>query len=442
MKKAMSEHESVIDRFGIGRGARMKDIAIYVLVILSFLLVASKALFNIPAALIAMFGMYLIFRDGTIRSDQGYRYFLVAWLCLWLPMLMSLPDAVNFERSLKTVFSYIKFPLVGAGLIWAIRRSPSLESRVMLFVSLALAAYSVDMLWQLYRGYDLLGFPLSDAGRLTGPSSDDKLAIAMGAFMPLVLESIVRFKKIRWLMLLATMLVAVAILLSGQRGGILSGFVGSGLWLTHYVIYRSTRKIRIFAILALFIVIISTPLVIDVAKTLPGRHAQSLLIFEGDLASIDAALGRRVGLWLASTHLFQQHPINGIGPRGFRFALEKKEEAFKLTGVEGSKPYVATHPHLVILEVAVETGILGIVGYCLFVWWIFRSLRPLRDKTLEVTWACALAAAIFPLNMSMALYGTYWSHIVLLLLAFTVAQIPREPRMTSCTMEQFRDGRT
>jgi O-antigen ligase len=398
---------------------RMKGIAILSLVLLSFWLIASTALFNIPVALIALLGLILLIRDGSIRDDQSYRYYLIAWLCLWLPMVLSLPDAVNFERSLKTVFSYVKFPLVGVGLIWAIRRDSTLEPRVMLFVSLALGVYSIDMLWQMHRGHDFLGFPLSTAGRLTGPSSDDKLAIAMGVFIPLVLESAVRFTKIRWLMLLVAVLVLVAIILSGQRGGILTGLVGSCLWFMHYIAYRATRTVRIIAMSLLLIGVISTPWMLDVAKTLPGRHGQTLLILEGDLVSIDTALSRRVGLWLASSFLFQQHPINGIGPRGFRYALEEKGEAFERTGIEGSEPYVSTHPHLVILEIAAETGVFGILGYFLFFWWVLHGLRPLRNKTKEVAWISALAAACFPLNMSMAIYGTYWSHVILLSLAFT-----------------------
>jgi O-antigen ligase len=404
----------------LGRADRLKDYAILVLILLSFWLIPSKALFNIPAALTAMLGLYLLFRDENLRSDRSYRHFLLAWLCLWLPMVMSLPDAVNFERSLSTVLAYVKFPLVGAGMIWAIRRRASLEPRVMLLVSAVFAAYSVDMLWQWHSGQDLLGYPTS-WGRLTGPSSDDKMAIAMGVFVPLILESAIRFRRIRWLMLLAATVVAVAILLSGQRGAILTGMVGSGLWFSHYLIYRAGRGARVFAMVSVLLVIVTTPWLLDSARSIHVKFGQSLLVLEGDLASIDTALSRRVGLWLAGGYLFQQHPINGIGPRGFRFALEKKGEAFARTAIAGKEPLVATHPHLVLLEIAVECGVFGIVGYGILIWWVLRSLRPLEKRTEEVAWASCLVAACFPLNMSMAIYSTYWSHVVLLSFAFFFA---------------------
>ena len=58
--------------------------------------------------------------------------------------------------------------------------------------------------------------------------------------------------------------------------------------------------------------------------------------------------------------IFRAHWINGVGPRGFREVHAEYAPAHD--------PYVQTgrsltHPHMFVLEIAAETGIVGLIGY-------------------------------------------------------------------------------
>ena len=65
--------------------------------------------------------------------------------------------------------------------------------------------------------------------------------------------------------------------------------------------------------------------------------------------------------------IFKEHPVNGIGPRGFRFVyheyakldddnIETKSDRLNYLFSLNLPP---THPHLLILEVLAETGVIG-----------------------------------------------------------------------------------
>lgn len=396
---------------------RQQGVVVTLLILLSFWLLASKAMFNAPLAVLALMGIVVLVRHRELRQDPGWRLFLLAWLCIWLPQVASLPDAVNMGRSLNTTLGFLKFPLAGAAIIWALRCRSGTERTVMLGVTLVFGLYAADMLWQLATGRDWLGFQGTGDGRLTGPSSDDKLAIAMGAFFPLALESIVRSRGYRWLFAAIVLLMVVAILLSGQRGGMLAMLVGGGVWALFYLRHRAGRACKRVALIATVIVLMAIPWGLDALQQLPGRHAQTAMMFNGDGKSINNALAGRIGLWRASSFLFLENPVNGIGPRGFRYVLADKGEAYALTEFGGRKPYIATHPHQQFLEIAAETGMIGVAGYLMALILLIRRLfKGAKDSRLA--WSAAALSAVFPLNMSMAFYGTYWSHVVLLAIVF------------------------
>ena len=50
-------------------------------------------------------------------QDTILKTFSLVFLCLWLPLLISLPDAVNLEHSQHTVFPYIRFFFAGIFII-------------------------------------------------------------------------------------------------------------------------------------------------------------------------------------------------------------------------------------------------------------------------------------------------------------------------------------
>ena len=132
-------------------------------------------------------------------------------------------------------------------------------------------------------------------------------------------------------------------------------------------------------------------------------------LFSGNYQEIDKATSHRLSLWRTAINIFKSNWLNGVGPRGFRYIYEQyaeKDDWWIRHGATGQ-----THPHQTTLEIAAETGVIGIIGYLLF--WIALYLyyhRPDIDHT-EIPWAIAITVAMFPLNPHMEFYGSYWASL-------------------------------
>ena len=84
---------------------------------------------------------------------------------------------------------------------------------------------------------------------------------------------------------------------------------------------------------------------------------------------------------------------------------------------------------MMVLEVAAETGSTGLAGYLLFyVLLICLVIKNRKNMAAAVPWVMAAAVAVFPLNVHMALYGSYWGTIAfwLLFVALGMMQKPRD----------------
>jgi O-antigen ligase len=125
------------------------------------------------------------------------------------------------------------------------------------------------------------------------------------------------------------------------------------------------------------------------------------------------------------------HPLNGIGVRGFREAYPQfvADDDHWLQGNNRG----AFHAHQWLLEVLAETGVLGLACWLTGLGLLYGRWRRASAAMREQARVPALAvlAALFPLNTHLALYSTFWSGVLLLLLgllAGVLAAEEAEPR--------------
>lgn len=86
----------------------------WLLIFAFILLLPTNAASMVPMTAMAIIGLYqLVQKPQEVWDDPIQRLFVLLFLCIWLPMILSLIGAVYFPRSLYTVFSfcYIFLPL-------------------------------------------------------------------------------------------------------------------------------------------------------------------------------------------------------------------------------------------------------------------------------------------------------------------------------------------
>lgn len=388
----------------------------WILIATTALLLTTTTLSLAPIGIMAVLGFWQVARDPRmIWREPACRGLALLFLCLWVPQLVSLIDAVNFARSAKTALSYPAYLFCGLFIVRALAR-PGQFARLSLALLCLVAFWCVDAFMQYATGANLFGYPYQEGG-LTGMFHPKiRLGLVVAVLAPIVLEALRRLNKdspFSWLIIVP--LVAV-VFLSGRR----SAWVILALSLLAYLppvfLTLSTRAKG--ALLAA--VCAASALAIYAGLKDPGLN-QRMVLLTGALSSrhqAEMATSGRASLWNTAYNMFAENRINGVGPRGFRYVYEEHADAGDAFIQEGRFGHF---PHLVFLEIAVETGLIGIAGFILFYATLLRHWWRDRRDLNAVAWRAALLAAAFPFNAHLAFYGSYWGGFLWLLIACAVA---------------------
>lgn len=403
-------------------------IAAYVL-ILPF-----KHLFEFPVALMALAGLWLLVtQTRTVAASPAFKPLLVMSACIVLPMACSLPDAVNFSRAAQTTLSFLRFPLAAIFVLFALQ-APLARQRLWQTLGVALSFVAISSVLRIGLGSPALqsaGF----VGQFINAVGDQR---AVGHVLAVL--SVTYFfwlwqlrDKLRWSWILAPIYVA-AILLSGARVAWIMLLVSSLLFAAYLIVLMKVRlqwkPVLIQAAVWLAVVL--------GALQQPALHSKMQVtagLFSGKYEQTNTATSQRLPIWLVAVNVAKTHWVNGIGPRGFRYVYADyaaPDDFFRNL----NPPQSPTHPHQQFLEIAAETGIIGVIGYLFALgYWLRLSWVAVRARaTQALPWMLAVLIAIMPINAHMAFYASFWScmtwWLVALSLAFWQLSLAEQARKT------------
>jgi O-antigen ligase len=376
-----------------------------------------------------LFGWQLL-RQGR-RAAAGMA--LPAWaltcvlfLAYWLPELLSLPDALVPAQAVRKVLS----DLLALPVLWlAAMAAANAEWRRCVFSGLGGIAlvWTLDawiaamtgtspLFWLLDQTQQaVLGAPLCRAqeviapGRLGGVFGPchPRLGIVLASLSPFALAlARQRWGRPGWG--LVALAMGGVILLAGARAAWLT-FALVLLWSGRQALGRGGLwRLMLAAVLALVVLVPASP-------TLQQRLERTALVRHGDFEGMDAALSGRLRIWSAALCLWRTHWINGVGVRSFR-------AGYAICDGQGQRPPVwgegaPLHAHQLVLEVASETGTLGLLLWlagAALAWRAWRYADPAaRERAAPA--ALALLVSVFPLNTHLAAYSTFWGSVLWLL---------------------------
>lgn len=355
------------------------------------------------------------------------RLFGVCFGLMFMPLLLSNLAAVDPFDAARNTVRYLGFFLVGAALL--LQPDSRASTRPLWWiVLLSLSVWVVDGLWQYLLGVSLFGAPLTDAefheGSITGVFHPDlRIGIILAHLLPLYVEALFRLAKGRWRVLwLLLPAYLVVILLSGSR----MAWAVAGLAFGFYGVYRVVTSSNRPRALLLLVVSAGVGLVAVWVGTLVSpafdlRMDRTLHLLQFDYESWDHATSLRMQVWTAATEVVREHWLLGVGARGFT------ETALSM----GVMQQGFLHTHLTALEVAVATGLPGLIAYLLafavfLIWWL-RLSRRYPGVFLPGLGALLMLS---PLNAHWSFYSTYYT-TVLWFLMFAVLLAAREARLSS-----------
>lgn len=358
--------------------------------------------FRFFLGLLAAVGLVVFFLERREPKESWVLWFTIIFACLWIPMLLSIVDAESMGTAIAATARYLIYLFAGYLLITrfslAGKPNPLLAGAfgILLF-------WSLDGIFQLVTGVNFFGNELFEQERLTGMFGP-RLGFVLAVFSPVFFHAVRTFGEkipMLWLTLIPYLVV---ILFGGSRVSWMLLVISVALYLS--LLYAMRVRLVSRKIVARLLLITALG-VIAVLQTdwLKVRFTALSDLTSDDYETVNLALSDRLPHWQTSVRMFQENPVNGIGVKGFK-------EAYLRYCSGDANP--RGQPHLFVLEVAAETGSLGLIGYGAFLVLVVGKLWVLmRRRSYEaVPWGIALLLAAFPLSATLSLYSHFMSAMI------------------------------
>lgn len=398
------------------------------------------------------------FRGGTqLLSGPAWALTSVLFAAYWIPELLSSVDAIDHVRALREVaidLRYLPFLWLVASAVATPRGRQVTFGGLGIIISIwtldALAQavfgtsplfWGIDQVKVMISGHGMcLASEVAQVDRLSGVLGpcNLKLGLVVASLSPFVLYLAGRlFGKtslgnIGWVA--AAIAVGTVVLMGGSRAS----------WLTYSLVllfsgwrvlgWKKLAGLFVFGALAMGALTVTVPQVRE-------RIVRTTYALTASNDGMDTALSGRTRIWGAALCMVRNHPVNGVGARGFREAFPACDPDRGEVAAWGDGP--ALHAHQIVLEVLSETGILGLLSWlagAAMAWraWRFADVAA-RDRARPAM--LALAVTVFPFNTHLAFYSTFWGGLTLLLAAlYAGSLLAREPDAEPVGSESVGSG--
>lgn len=374
---------------------------------------------RLPTALLSMVGVFLCFRPGvSIFRQSVVRRWSAIFMLLWLPMWLSCLQAEHPQASLVAIawFSVLYFAALPLLLTFQSTRYRQLFAQ---WVTGIMLLWMLDSSIQYIFGVDLLGIAKTPEGRITGMFHDLHQGILMLPMLPLLFYH--WLPKRPWLAWGLVLGVGVVVTLSGARGYL---YIFLLMLLLALWQHRASWKVWAAVLcLPLLAVALAGALSPQLAKY-KLQHTQAIAdTQQSTFDRVNHALSYRLNLWETGLHMWQAHPLTGVGSNHFK-------RVYAEYATRSDDPFAThpTHSHNIYVEWLAETGLVGGIGLVAIMWlcvtWFRQAAGPLQQQAWP--YALPLMVIYFPLNTTQPMLVPWWFPVLILLTCLMIASLQRD----------------
>ena len=386
-------------------------------------------------ALFAVVRLLQLRRSGGIApllTVEAWGLTCLLFLAYWLPQLLAAVDALDPGKALGKAAGALRY-LPFMWLVAIAVATPSRRRRSFTGLGVIALVWLFDALLQPLAGSSPLLSLLDGARQLAGGGAlcpaeevqalgrfngvfsecNPKLGQVLAVLSPFVL---LLAGSRRWLWAGLVLACGLVILLAGARAAWVS--YGLVVLVTGWRVLgrRGVLLIGVAGLLGLAVAASVVPAV--------GQRVQATAgLVSSQNGAADAALAGRGRIWQGALCMVGEHPVNGVGVRGFRHAWAECDPAPEQAAAWGEGP--ALHAHQLVLEILAETGVLGLLLWLAGIALAIRAWRYASPASRTRAWPAAVAVmvALFPLNTHLAVYSSFWGGITVMLAALYVGAL-------------------
>jgi len=379
-----------------------------------------------PVVLLAGIGLTLLIRTkGRCARTAAAKGFLLLIALYLIPIALSLvgafslPGGPELKYPLRVLLIGSGSGLAGIAVIAATAKRQTLQ-RIAMILAAVIGFWILDAGIQAIFGYDIFGQIREE--RLSGPFTKK---VIMGYFagpysaLLLIFALQKKWKPIwLWAVFLFT---SIIIMLNNSRGGWVMYALVATVFLWQTLIAPRKHKFLTCIGLALLGLAMLGGLYFT-SISFRERADQTLMGFSGNKEDLNDALSDRLPVWEAACGVIKDYPILGVGARNFRNVAP---DYWLADGGIPLKLGNTFYSHQLLLEYAVGTGAVGLIGLALSAWLCFRWWRRAtpEQRILAAGYGLALLALYFPLNTHRAIFGSLTAISRWMLITLYVASI-------------------
>lgn len=330
-----------------------------------------------------------IFIRWAISNDQP-RGLILPFILLTAYGLVgfsSLLYASYKDLVLLSLSNYVKDALIAIVVVALLRRPQQFRHVIYTLLVIGIFIGSLSVHQYLTRNFasDYGGFAVANYMNIVGATNDYRLTGPLGdpnffaqVMVVLALLGVERFvhDKNMWVKILAGLCAAVSaltVVFTFSRGAIVAMAVSMAIF---FWIYRLKPAQTIVVLVLGMILLLFVPStfydrILTIKDVLPSNN--------GELnVRQDKAIQGRASENLTALAMFTQHPLTGVGLNNFPQLYQDYTKSIGLAPSASQRS-----PHNLYLEVAAETGIIGLTVFLIMVIVAFRSILSARKKFME-----------------------------------------------------------
>jgi len=407
---------------------KKKKIYDYFVILFPLAILLGPAIINIFLVIISIFFLFHLKNNFKFILN----HWLISFFLFWFYLIAISLFSENILTSLQSSISQIRFFLFILFFAFFFNLKKNINFFI-LIIHVILLFVCLDVNLQFLSGYDIFGYHsegYSDlypafihwkndnihVGRLSGPFGSELIP---GSFIaklscPIIFYNLSRLNSVsvekKFTIILFLFLLFEAVLITGER---LSLIIISCCFLASFFLYFKLKKIVIILLtfsLLFFLLYIN----LDKKNFIKQRISDGAHIFQN---ITESSYGR---IYNSALNMWSDNKIFGVGLKNYRVKCGELIDPNPNSLHAYCSP---THPHNVLLEFLVETGLVGLFLFLIFYFfllnYIIKSLKVLNVNAYQGILYGAIfhtLFAIIPFLPSGSFFSTfnaslYWFNI-------------------------------
>ena len=361
-----------------------------------------SGIINIQIIMIDLIFLYEIFKNKKLSYLNDKFFYL--FCLIWFYLLINLFFSIDLENSFSRSFGFCRFVILVFALKYYIfDENEDYKKYIFSIWSISFLIISLDLVFELIVGENILGFKTYMPGRLAGFFNQELkigyiysfLGVIVISYLCLKLKNTKLNKLIFYTIFFTILFISLAI---GERANFIKLFM---MFLIFIFLFENKNfKHKIYLILSFLVITLITLLSLEHNNQYKHRFWGMFLkpVLNNPINYLNNS--NYGDHYKAAYNVFEKNKIFGVGLKNYRIEVSSGEYGYN----------TSTHPHEKHLELLSELGLIGyLIFISFFIYSIFQGLRLfLKNRNLyQLSGLLFIFINLIPLIPSGSLFTTY-----------------------------------